>query len=105
MHQAPLGFAHLLSALDFYTASPPEIVIVGPSEADATEALKRAVRDRFRPNKVLVVAEERSDLEKEVPLLANRYMQKGSATAYVCRQGTCKQPVVSAEDLLAQLGS
>jgi uncharacterized protein len=105
MRQAPLGFPHLLSALDFYTAEPPEIVIIGPRDEYATEALLGPVRERFRPNKVLLVAEERSELQEEVPLLADRPMQNGRATAYVCRNGTCKQPVDNAQDLIAQLGS
>jgi uncharacterized protein len=105
MAQAPLGFAHLLSALDFYTANPPEIVIIGSPQDPDTETLLRTARARFRPNKVLLSTEESSGLEHDVPLLRNRPMQNGRPTAFVCRYGSCKQPVTSAEDLLAQLSS
>jgi uncharacterized protein YyaL (SSP411 family) len=105
MEQAPLGFAHLLAALDFYTANPQEIVIVGSSADPGTEALLSVVRTGFRPNKVLLLAEEGSVLEHDIPLLQNRPRLNGRATAYVCRRGTCRQPVDSPEALLAQLSS
>jgi uncharacterized protein len=105
MERAPLGFAHLLAALDFYAASPPEIVIVGSSEDSDTEALLDVARRSYRPNKVLLLAPEGSALEKSIPLLQNRPMLNGRPTAYVCRRGTCRQPVDSPEALLAQLSS
>jgi uncharacterized protein len=105
MEQSPLAFAHLLSALDFYTSSPPEIVIVGRSGDAGTNALLRVAREGFRPNKVLLQSEENGGLEDSVPLLANRAMRGGRATAYVCRRGTCRQPVDSPDALQAQLSS
>jgi uncharacterized protein YyaL (SSP411 family) len=54
MEQAPLGFAHLLSALDFYTSSPPEIVIIGPADDPSTEALLEVARSGPRLNKVVL---------------------------------------------------
>jgi uncharacterized protein YyaL (SSP411 family) len=105
MRQAPTAFAHLLAAVDFYTSDPPEIVIVGPEDDAGTSALIEVARERFRPNKVLVVTEEASGLEGEGPLVQDRPMRNGKATAYVCRHGTCQQPVDSAEALRTQLSS
>ena len=62
-------------------------------------------REEFRPNKVLLQSQEDGGLEASVPLLANRPMRGGRATAYVCRRGTCRQPVDSPEALQAQLSS
>ncbi|MEA2508900.1 MAG: uncharacterized protein QOG21_982 [Actinomycetota bacterium] len=103
MQQAPTGFAHLLSALDFYTSSPPEIVIIGPAGDTGTDELVRVAQESFRPNKVLLRAEPGAELASSVPLLQDRPMVEGKATAYVCRHGACKQPVDSAGALLAEL--
>jgi uncharacterized protein len=103
MQQAALGFPHLLSALDLYTSQPPEVVIIGRRSDPQTDALLQPLRATFRPNKVLLVAEEGSSLQREVPLLQHRRMENGKPTAYVCRHGTCRQPVSSPEALLTQL--
>jgi uncharacterized protein YyaL (SSP411 family) len=103
MQQSPLAFGQLLAALDFYTSSPPEIVIIGRAGDAGTDELVAVAREGFRPNKVLLRSEENAEVAGSVPLLQNRPMLDGKATAYVCRQGACKQPVDSAAALLAQL--
>jgi uncharacterized protein YyaL (SSP411 family) len=105
MRQAPTAFAHLLAAVDFYTSDAPEIVIIGPQHDPGTSSLLQVARGRFRPNKVLVLTQESSGLERDVPLVQDRPMKNGKSTAYVCRHGACQQPVDSAEDLLAQLSA
>jgi uncharacterized protein YyaL (SSP411 family) len=101
--RAPLGFAHWLGAIDFYTAPPVEIVIVGePSRAD-TDSLLDVVRDGFRPNKVLVTSPPDSSIAPRIPLLEGRGTINGAATAYVCRNGICDLPVTAPEDLREQL--
>jgi uncharacterized protein len=105
MQQSPLAFGQLLAALDFYTASPPEIVIIGPANGVGTDELVAVARERFRPNKVLLRAEESDEPATSIPLLQNRSMLDGKATAYVCRHGACQQPVASASALQAQLST
>jgi uncharacterized protein YyaL (SSP411 family) len=102
MVQSPLGFGHLLGAVDFYTDPTAEIVIVGSPDFDDTRALLRSVRDRFRPNKVLICSPD-DRAAPNVPLLEGRKQLNGRATAYVCRNGTCDLPVDDVEGLQAQL--
>jgi uncharacterized protein len=99
---SPSGFGHLLQAVDFYTGEPAEIVIVGPSEDSGTGALLAAVRSRFVPNKVLVLASGDSAGAREVPLLEGR-TSVAAPTAFVCSRGVCKLPVPTPEELLEQL--
>jgi uncharacterized protein len=100
---SPLGFGHLLGAIDFYRSTPAEIVIVGnPGELDA-RALLEVVHDRFRPNKVLLCSAPGSP-EDGIPLLEGRTQIEGRATAYVCRNGRCDLPVTSPGALREQLG-
>lgn len=100
----PTAFGRLLSALDFYLSTPKEIVILG-SRADAlTQALVREVWKEYVPNKVLVQAEEDEARAAEIiPLLRERKMTGGVATAFVCEHYTCQQPVNTAAELAAQL--
>ena len=99
--KSPTGFGHLLSAIDFYTSEPLEIVLVGEAMAPLVEA----VQSVFIPNKVLVGARSVGAADAErVPLLVGREATNG-ATAYVCRSGTCKLPVRTPEALLEQLSA
>ena len=99
MGASPMGFTHLLEAVDFYTSDPMEVVIVG-TDPSAVSTMRRAVLAGFRPNKVLLVSEP--DPESSLPLLHGRTSSNG-ATAFVCRHGVCDLPAESADDLAAQL--
>ncbi len=98
MGRSPLGFGHLLGAVDLYTGSPLEIVIVG-SPSEERSQLERVVRERFLPNSVVVLSVAASEEEQElIPLLEGR-SGNGTATAYVCRNGACDLPCRSLRPL------
>jgi uncharacterized protein YyaL (SSP411 family) len=102
--RSPLGFAHLLNAVDFYTGSPAEIVIIGDPQADDTAALVETSWQTFEPNKILILSDEPSEEEQAaIPLLKGRTKVEGRATAYVCHRGACRMPVTTPEDLAAEL--
>jgi uncharacterized protein len=102
--RVPGGFGRLLSALDFYLSTPYEVVVIGESDAPDTEALLRAVYSAYLPNKV-VAGRSESDEEaaRLVPLLAERPMRDGKATAYVCVQYACQAPTTDPGELARQL--
>jgi hypothetical protein len=104
MARYPSAFGYALGALDFYLSSPKEVVLVGASEVSETQALAREVWRRYMPNKVVVrgrAGDERA--ARLVPLLRERPAQGGVATAYVCENYSCQQPVTSVEELASQL--
>ncbi|MBA2272557.1 MAG: thioredoxin domain-containing protein [Actinobacteria bacterium] len=104
--RSPLGFGHLLGAIDFYTSMPAEIVIVGDASDTDTAELLGAVRDRFIPNKVVIVGGESIEgATSQIPLLRGRSKRNGKAAAYVCHRGTCKHPVETSQELVAQLAT
>ena len=101
----PSAFGYLLGALDFYLSTPKEIVLIGESEAADTRALAREVWRRFMPNKVVAQAASKADepLSRLVPLLRDRSALESRATAYVCENYSCRQPMTTPEELAAQL--
>ena len=107
----PLGryssaFGRLLGALDFYLSTPKEIAIIGKRESADTRALLREVWTRYIPNKAVALADEGDGRAGELlPLLHDRPMIEGRATAYVCEHYTCQKPVTSPSDLAGQLAA
>ena len=100
----PSAFGYLLGALDFYLSTPKEIVVVGEVGADDSLALLREVWKRYLPNKVVAQsAEHDAEAAGVVPLLGNRPALGGRATAYVCENYSCLQPVTTPGELAAQL--
>lgn len=94
----PLAFGQWLIALDFALADPWEVAVVGDPQAPDTRALL-AVLSGYRPHQVLAVGLPGAP----VPLLADRPMLAGRATAYPCRGGVCREPVADPERLRALL--
>ncbi|HEY6751356.1 MAG TPA: thioredoxin domain-containing protein [Rubrobacteraceae bacterium] len=103
--QIPGAFGRLLSALDFYLSTPYEVAIIGDREAPGTKSLLETVYSSYLPNKVVA---GRSEGDEEamrlVPLLADRPMRGGEATAYVCVNHTCQSPTTEPVELARQLG-
>jgi hypothetical protein len=100
----PSAFGRALGALDFYLSTPREIVIIGASGAADTRSLVREVWKPYLPNKLVAQSTEGNARASEIiPLLRERTMIEGHATAYVCENYTCQQPVTTAVELAAQL--
>ena len=99
------AFAYLLGALERLVTPPLEIAIVGPPNTDAadgTDALRREVFTRLLPASVAVAAAPGTG-DDLTPLLAQRDLVDGRATAYVCEHFACRQPVTSPEDLREEI--
>lgn len=107
VEQYPSAVAWMLTALDFYLARPPEIAIVGEAGAEDTAALLEVVHGRYLPNKVVALRPPDDGVEAErlIPLLEGKTMLNGHATAYVCQNYACRQPVTTPADLAGQLDS
>ena len=99
MAQYPTGFAHWLTAATLILAEPQEIAIAGRPQDEETQALLDVVFDGYRPYQVVAVGEDGD----AIPLLQDRLQRDGRATAYVCRQFVCKQPVTDPQSLADQL--
>jgi len=100
MTQHPQAFGHVLGALDFALSPSKEIAVLGPLATDDTIALLEATNKHYLPNSVLAycVPDDQQAIQT-VPLLADRPLKDGKATAYVCQNFACQAPVNTAEEL------
>ncbi len=94
----PLAFGQWLITLDFALSDPWEIAVVGDPEGGDTRVLLAALSG-YRPHLVLAVGQPGTP----VPMLADRPMLEGRATAYPCRGGVCQEPLTEPEALHALL--
>ncbi len=90
------AFAYLLGALERLLAPPLEVALVG--DGPALDALRREVWGRLLPNAVTLSAPGGVGADRS-PLLADRPLLDGAATAYVCERFACQAPVTEPEAL------
>jgi len=104
----PTGFGETLRAYRWALADQVEVAIVGPP-GEQRDALLAAAVATPRPGLVTFVADVGADgtvpaeVAETVPLLAGRTAVGGGPAAYVCRQMTCRMPVTTPAELLAEL--
>ena len=100
----------MLVALDFHLDRPLEVAICGAPGAEDTKAMIRAVNEGFSPNKVAAFLPADAgdtggaDREKAVPLLAGKKALEGKATAYLCENFTCREPLTDPDAVREALG-
>jgi uncharacterized protein len=96
----PTSFANWLNAIDFALADVVEIAIVAEADTPEVERLLAPLRSSYRPNQVVAVGKSEDSV---VPLLGGRFAIANKATAFVCRNFACRQPVTEPEALAALL--
>jgi uncharacterized protein len=99
MESQPFGFAHMLSALDFYLQKPKEIILLGDREDPRMAKLVAAVRSVYVPNMTLQLLDADEPLERISPLLTGKRQIEGAPTAYMCHNYTCSAPVTDDHEL------
>ena len=96
LSRVPSAHTHLLGAVDFLSGPAREIVIAGDPGSRDTEDMLRAAHRAFLPNTVLLLRPTGSQAEKILsvaPHLRPMEPVDGRATAFVCQQHTCREPV------------
>jgi uncharacterized protein YyaL (SSP411 family) len=88
-----------------YAATVAEAALTGPYEIavatpDPADPLVEAAL-RYAPGGSVIVVGAPD--QPGVPLLADRPLTEGAATAYVCRGFVCERPVTTPDDLLTRL--
>ena len=101
MARYPQAFGHALGVADMLVHGATELAIVGDPRADDFRALLTAANDSYVPS--LVLAGGPPESGAQIPLLADRPLHDGRATAYLCRRYACDEPATSPEMLTSQL--
>ncbi|MDY7077673.1 MAG: thioredoxin domain-containing protein [Chloroflexota bacterium] len=94
----PLGFGQWLIALDYALSHPREIAILGEADAADVSAMLDICTTGYRPHQVLAVGVP-EDEQLTVPLLQDRGQIENRATAYICVDFVCSQPVTDLKAL------
>jgi uncharacterized protein YyaL (SSP411 family) len=98
MSQYPLGFGQWLQTMSYALSKPREIAIVGEPGSRETQALLNVVHDGYQPFQVVALGAPDAQ-PAAVPLLQDRGLVDGRATAYVCRSFSCRAPATDVDAL------
>ncbi len=101
--QHPTAFAYAIEAIERAISAPIEVAVIGEPDDLSTEALWARVTGRFLPGSSVVRARPQRGAADLTPLLTDRELVDGRATAYVCEYYSCRQPVTSPDALDGQL--
>jgi uncharacterized protein YyaL (SSP411 family) len=103
LERAGTALPRMLCALDYATSDAPEIVLSGQPGKPDFEALREAVFENHRPNRVVAHADDAETLRDVLPLVESRASRDGTARAYVCRNFSCRAPVTAPAELSSAL--
>jgi len=106
INNIPQAVPQMLYVLDQLREKPEQVVIAGKREADDTRAMLTEVWRHFNPNRFLLLADggdNQKMLAKMLPFMQIVTMKHDRATAYVCRDFTCRLPVTGVKELAGQL--
>ncbi|MBV8375497.1 MAG: thioredoxin domain-containing protein, partial [Verrucomicrobia bacterium] len=102
LEQRPAALPQMLSALDALMAEPLQIVVAGEKNQPATVELLRVIRERFLPNKVVILADGGAGqhwLAQQIEALRVLAPLQSQGVAYVCQNFHCQLPVTGTEQL------
>ncbi len=107
--QYPAGFTQMLCALSFALGPSHEVVLAGPESSAGLSAMIEALRSRFLPETVVLVAAEGGQAEGPrladlAPFIKDFRSEGGKPLAYVCSNNACAMPVAGADAMLGLLG-
>ncbi len=103
--QAPVAYTMLMEALDFAIGPSSEVVIAGDLKAEDTKMMLAALRREFIPDKVVIFrsGEEAQEIIRLAGYTRNMSGIEGKATAYVCRNFSCRLPTTDAMEMIELL--
>lgn len=90
INKSPMGHTHFLTAAYLNIVPAVEVTIVGNTDSEDTQQMLEVINRGFHPEITLIV---KPNNKKE------RESIGGKATAYVCKDFACQQPVTQAGEL------
>ncbi len=108
INRYPTAYTQLLGAVDFTVGPAYEVVIAGNPQSPDTQALLKALRSEFIPNKVVLLrpaADEKPPITQIAEYTRYQKPQNHKATAYVCFHQNCQAPTHDPAQMLQLLKS
>jgi uncharacterized protein YyaL (SSP411 family) len=103
LEEVPSGYTQFLASLYISLTPTTEIVIVGNPQAEDTRRMLSILGSTFLPDTVTLFKDSTEDnniLEELAPYTANYSSLAGKATAYVCRNFSCKSPTTDPDQVI-----
>jgi uncharacterized protein YyaL (SSP411 family) len=107
LRSMPSSMPAMLTALLLSQTPPRQIIIAGPLEDAATQALAHAARALSTPESVLLYADTgpgQQWLGRRLQAIRTAAQVDGKPAAYVCENFTCRLPITNPADLRHALG-
>jgi uncharacterized protein YyaL (SSP411 family) len=101
MANSPMAASQMLAALDYFLGPVDELAIVGNPASKEFAGVVRAVRTGYRPRQVVAASAKGDDT---VALLNGR-TSPAPVSLFICREGTCRMPLVGVEAATTALKS
>ena len=96
----------MLAGLSTLHAGASQVVILGPRDREDTVSLQTELAAHYLPFALMIPVEpgeRQQQLSRSMPFIAAMQTIDGRATAFVCRDFACRQPVTRPEDLREML--
>ena len=98
INQYPYAHSTALFVYNYLSNGPKEIVLAANTN---TDPLMDIVKQTYIPCKIIAS----SSTEMSLPILKDKKTVDGKSTIYICKNYTCKEPIISGNDLKAALSS
>ena len=103
MASHPGAFGTLIGALDFATAKPVQVALIGTADDPEASTLQGATYATYAPNRVVAIRRGDDSDDGSIPLLEGRAALGGRPTAYVCEGFTCRLPTDDPYEVAKQI--
>ncbi len=92
--QYPRGYTYFLTALMFAKTKTKEIVIVSGKDEKGSSKMVETINEEFRPFSVSIQSSEKKKALLEIaPFLIDYKTLNENATAYICENFSCHEPI------------
>ena len=102
LNRSPSEFADVVSSLSMLSGDTSEIVIAGQSSDSEVKQIITAVNSLYFPGKSVILREpgENAEIVEIAHYTKDQVMVDSRPTVYICRNGSCEEPLVGLDALL-----
>lgn len=103
LNETPMGYTMMLCA-NIFNANPTKEIVLAGNLYDATlQEMLRLINEKYMPFTVVLLNDEKSDIEQLNSFAKGQEAIDGKTTAYICENHTCQKPVTDIESFKAML--